>query len=376
MKSPELLDIYSDYLLSSFAHVTAVGLSMLLDSEYSHDKISRFLSQEKLKSRDFWKKVKPLIRKIEIDNGIISIDDTIEEKPHTTENEIVCWHWDHSKKCNIKGIQILNFLYNSNSSISEDVTIPVAYEIISKTQKYYDEKTKKLKRRSVISKNELVRDNLRVIKEMNKVKFRYVVWDSWFSSKENLSYVHTNLKKNFVASLKSNRTLALSYEEKRQGKSSKVSELELAPNRVYKVWLKGLDFEVSLIKQVFTNKDGSIGEVFLITDATDLSCFQIQSIYQKRWSVEVFHKSLKQNASLEKSPTKNEVTQSNHIFASMIAYCKLEILKFKEGLNHFQLKAKLYIHAVKAAFKELHRLKILCNENKIITDEQMQISLS
>lgn len=376
MKNPQLLDLYSDYLLSSFTLVTAVGLSELLDRGYSHDKISRFLAQKKLKPKDFWKTVKPLIRKIENDDGIVAIDDTIEEKPHTTENEIVCWHWDHSKNRNVKGIHVLNFLYNSNSPDNDDITIPVAYEIISKTQEYFDKKSKKIKRRSSISKNDLVRENLRIIKEMNKVKFRFAVWDTWFSSKENLSYVHNDIKKNFVAALKSNRSLALSYEEKLQGKFQKVSELELAPNRVYKVWLKGLDFEISLIKQIFTNKDGSTGEAIIITDALELSYSQIQSIYQKRWSVEVFHKSLKQNASLEKSPTKNEVTQSNHIFASMIAYCKLEILKFKQGMNHFQLKSKLYIHAVKAAFKELYRLENRCNEYNAIVNEQMKISLT
>jgi hypothetical protein len=54
------------------------------------------------------------------------------------------------------------------------------------------------------------------------------------------------------------------------------------------------------------------------------------------------------------------VTQSNHISASMIAFCKLEILKFKEGLNHFALKPKLYIKAIQAAFVELQKLK-KCN---------------
>ncbi|MFT4762560.1 MAG: hypothetical protein ACI9XO_004804, partial [Paraglaciecola sp.] len=41
--------------------------------------------------------------------------------------------------------------------------------------------------------------------------------------------------------------------------------------------------------------------------------------YQDRWGVEVFHKSLKQNVGLEKSPTKVENSQCNHIFATMIA---------------------------------------------------------
>jgi len=364
MKNPQLLDLYSDYALASFGLVTAVGLSELIDRGYSHDQISRFLAQKKLLPKDFWKMVKALIRKIENNNGIIAIDDTIEEKPHTTENDIVCWHWDHSKGMSIKGIQTLNFLYNTNIQDADDVNIPLSYSIIEKTEKYLDTKTNKIKLRSPVSKNELVREHLRVIKELNQVKFRYVVWDTWFSSKENLTFVHHDLKKFFAAALKDNRTVAMSEEEKSQGKFRKVKELDLGINQVYTVWLKGLQFAVSLIKQVFTNKNGSTGIAYLISNDMKLSYSEICTIYKKRWNVEVFHKSLKQNASLEKSPTKNEVTQSNHIFASMIAYCKLEVLKFKQNLNHFQLKARLYIRAVEAAFKELQCLKNENNESK------------
>ena len=95
MKNPQILDIYSDYLLASFCTVTATGLSKMLENGYSHDQISRFLAQNKLTQTDYWLTVKKLIRKIEGENGILIIDDTIEEKPHTTENEIVCWHWEN-----------------------------------------------------------------------------------------------------------------------------------------------------------------------------------------------------------------------------------------------------------------------------------------
>ena len=95
--------------------------------------------------------------------------------------------------------------------------------------------------------------------------------------------------------------------------------------------------------------------------------------HEKRWNVEVFHKSLKQNAGLGKSPTKYEVTQSNHIFASMIAFCKLEILKLKENSNHFALKSRLYRKAVKAAFEELQRLKVY--QLKIDQGQQMETPL-
>ena len=85
---------------------------------------------------------------------------------------------------------------------------------------------------------------------------------------------------------------------------------------------------------------------------------QITTIYEKRWkpgrrAVEEMHKSLKQNALLGKSPTKMERTQCNHIFATMLAFVKLERLKIKEQLNHFALKAKLHLKMAKAAFEEL-----------------------
>jgi Transposase DDE domain len=371
MKNPQILDVYTDFLLASFCTVTATGLSKLLDNGYSHDQISRFLAQGKFDNKDFWKCVKALIRKVETETSYLIIDDTIEEKPHSTENDIICWHFDHCTSQNVKGINIVNFLYCSDILPDEDINLPCAFEVVNKTEKYYDEKTKKEKRRSPITKNLMVVERLRILAQQNQLKFKYVLWDTWFSSKENLDFVQYDLKKKFVVALKSNRTVALSESEKCQGKFKKIEELGLQTNQTYEVWLKGLDFPVLLVKQIFTNKDGSTGVLYLITNDLELSYTDICTIYQKRWNVENFHKSLKQNAALEKSPTKYEVTQSNHIFASMIAYSKLEILKLKQGTNHFQIKNRLYIQAVRAAFNELNKLKLEVKsliEPQILTD--------
>jgi len=185
----------------------------------------------------------------------------------------------------------------------------------------------------------------------------YLSWDTWFSSADNFKFVHKELKKYFVAALKSNRKVALSWEQKLEGKFTRVSELDLQPEQAIRVWLKGLDFPVQLVKQVFLNKDGSRGELFVVTNDLKLSTEAILAIYQSRWSVEVLHKSLKQNVGLEKSPTKNEVTQSNHIFAAMIAWTKLEMLSKLKQTNHFALKAQLYVKAVSAAFDQIQQVK-------------------
>jgi hypothetical protein len=72
--------------------------------------------------------------------------------------------------------------------------------------------------------------------------------------------------------------------------------------------------------------------------------------------VEPYHKSLKQNASLEKSPTQTVTTQTNHFFAALCGYIKLELLKSNTKLNHFSLKSKLYLHAIHSAYAALRQL--------------------
>jgi len=42
----ELLDIYTDYLISQNHYVTATGLSSMMNGEISHDKVTRFLNGE------------------------------------------------------------------------------------------------------------------------------------------------------------------------------------------------------------------------------------------------------------------------------------------------------------------------------------------
>ena len=69
-----------------------------------------------------------------------------------------------------------------------------------------------------------------------------------------------------------------------------------------------------------------------------------------------YHKSLKQNVSLAKSPTQPEKTQTNHFFAALCGYIKLEMLKVETKTNHFALKTKLYVNALQSAFQTLREM--------------------
>ncbi len=346
-----LVDLYSDYLLSSFGQATATGMSEMLDGAYSHDQVTRLLSTNDFTSKTLWGMVKSTVRQIESEDAVLIFDDTIEEKPYTDEDALVTWHYDHTKGRMVKGINLLNCLYHT-----QGVSIPVSYKLIEKPVQYCDLKTKKLRRASETTKNEDFREILHVSCQ-NQLKFKYVLADSWFCSNENMKYIKHNCHKDFVMACKSNRLISLSEDDKRHKISQRVDTLEFQEGQSVKVWIAGVDFALLLSKQVFKNKDGSTGELYLLCSDLDCSDELIQAIYQKRWNVEVFHKSLKSNAGITRSPAHTIRTQSNHQFLSIYSAFKLETLSLKLNLGKFGLKAKLYMKALKTAFTELQSLK-------------------
>jgi len=346
----EYLELYTDYLIASFGKTTATGLSKILDGTISHDKITRFLGGEDYTSKELWQLVKKEVRAIEEEDGVLIFDDTVQEKKYSKESNLICWHYDHTFNRNIKGINLLNCVYHANG-----VSLPIAFELVKKPIQFSDLKTRKVKRKSEVTKNEMLRAMLKIAQQ-NQVKWRYLLADSWFSSSENMEYVAKKLKKYFLLALKSNRLVALSMEDKKAGRFNRIDSLDWQENKPIKGWIKGLDFPVLLHRQIFTNKDGSTGILYLVTNDLDLKTDNMETIYQKRWSVEVFHKNIKSNTALAKSPTSTIRTQSNHIFMSIYASAKLELLAIKNNMNTFALRAKIYISAMKSAFFQLREL--------------------
>ena len=124
-----------------------------------------------------------------------------------------------------------------------------------------------------------------------------------------------------------------------------------------RVCLWAVQQAVLVTRQAFTKQDGSQGILYLVSRDTDLDQAQLTAIYQRRWKGEEYHKSLKQNASMVKSPNKTLATQATHFFATVLAYTKLEVLKLKYGIGHFRLKAQLYTVGLKAMYQQLGQLR-------------------
>ena len=191
----------------------------------------------------------------------------------------------------------------------------------------------------------------------DQIPFRYGLSDVGYSAADNMMFIQNDLDKAFIMPLKSNRKVALSEPAKRNGQWVRLDQLTLQANTRVAIYLESVDFPLVLTKPVFANEDGSTGIQDVVSSDTTLSADQLTTLDRKRWNVEPYHKSLKQNASLEKSPTHTVTTQSNHLFAALCAYIKLEWLRKSTHLNHFALKTKRYIAALQLAFVTLRQLQ-------------------
>ena len=112
------------------------------------------------------------------------------------------------------------------------------------------------------------------------------------------------LDHHFLFALESSRTVALSAEARAKGQFQAVQTLAFPDEQPLRVYLRSVQEAVLVTRQIFTNKDDSQGTLYLVSSDTDLTQAQLTTIYQRRWKVEEYHKSLKQNASMGKSPTK------------------------------------------------------------------------
>jgi hypothetical protein len=344
----DMLDLYTDYLLSSCGPATATGMAAALDNCISHDLVTDLLSSGYISSKRLWAMVKPMCAEIEQNDAVLIIDDSVEAKPYTDCNELISWHFDHTAGRTIKGVNFISAIYNS-----WEMSLPVSVTFINKDIVYKD-KDGKEKRKSTVSKQEHFRNLVQHGSE--RLRFKYVLSDSWFGCADNMNFIVKDCERDFIMAMKENRRVALSKEDKSAGKYISIKEA-VSEGGVRSVYVEQLDFPLLIAKQVFKDEDGVTGTLYLTSSDLSLSYEQITTIYQRRWKVEVYHKSIKSNASFPNSPTRTLRTQQSHFIASVLAYVKMERVKVRNSKNHFALKSLMMVNATKAAWITLQKLQ-------------------
>lgn len=341
----QLSKLYCESLMVMQGQISCTALSEMYNRFISHDKLTRFLSSGYVDEKYVWKKAKALCEEIRAEGAVLIVDDTIEEKPYMDENELICWHYDHSLKRHVKGVCMLTALYHS-----WQMSVPVGVEFVTKPMIVKNKEGKQV-RRSVIGKNELFR---RLVGHaIQNISFDYVIADSWYGNSGNMDFVNRHGEK-FIFALKSNKKVALSYEDKKRGSYVRISSLKLE-GRTLVAWVEQLDFPILVTCQVF--KDGNdTGTLYLASNDLNLSYEQMTTIYQKRWKVEEYHRSIKSNSNFSRSPARRVVSQKSHFILAICAFNMFELMRIRSGKSHFWWKEHLRVIALKEAHKKLQEL--------------------
>ena len=310
------IDLYVQFLIGSQKQYSALEFSKVSPDPMAHDSISRWLSQEKLTPKRVWQESQYLIDK---ESGSLVIDDSVLDKPYSQEIPLVKKQYSGKHHRLVKGIDIVNTVWTNGEKI-----IPVDYRIYEPT---HDGKTK----------NDHAREMLGMAKKRG-LKPQYVLMDAWFTSIGNLKAIDAYGWK-WIGEIKCNRQVSV-----KKGEYVRVENLDWTSKQDHRVWLKAYGFVV-VSKLVAPN--GNIA--YIATN--DLSLEDAETIknrFADRWTIETFHRGLKQCGGIERCYSTLERSQRNHILCAFLAFLKLEWERIQNSISWYEQKWSIPRMAVTA----------------------------
>jgi Transposase DDE domain len=161
----------------------------------------------------------------------------------------------------VKGINFITALYSD-----EQCSVPLSRQLVKK-ELLWDEKNGKEGWKVSKTKNELFREMAARLTRSKQID--YVLADSWYASKENMTFIKEDGGTHFVMALKANRLAGRNPKEAKKGLYKPLQELRLGKCAV-KLYLKGVDFPLLVVKKVFKNGEGSSGTSYLACSDLEL----------------------------------------------------------------------------------------------------------
>ena len=276
--------------------------------------LNRFLThakwdEKKLEDR-YAKKLRHVFGR---EKASLIIDDSLSKKTgkHIAETQ---YHKDHSCEGYVFGHQIVTAL------------VKVREKAFPLFPKLYSKKTQ--------SKIEFAKDLIAFAVE--KLRLKEVIMDSWYMSVELIKLCQKK-KLDVIGCVKSNRTAYFKPNEKEKlskyYKSLKKKDFTtfIIDESTYQIHerivrIKHIGFVKLLISREWNAAEKKWSRPFyLISTNTKKSAVQIIRTYANRWSIETFHRDIKQNLGLEAYQVRGRLGITRHLILTVLAYA---VLKF------------------------------------------------
>ena len=162
-----------------------------------------------------------------------------------------------------------------------------------------------------------------------------VLFDSWYSSLENLKRIRSHGWP-WLTRLKSNRQI------NPDGSGNvPVSALETGADG-RRVHLKGYGF-IKVFRTVSPDGDAQ----HWATSDLEMSGSRLEELSRRAWSIENYHRGLKQCCGIEKAQARSARAQVKNISLSIRAFVRLEVHRLRAGVSWYEAKTAIVRESVR-----------------------------
>ncbi len=317
MNPPKVSDEdYINFLIATPRVCSGVEAARVAPDEESppaHDAFTRLLHRLEPDAATLWREAR---RQVELGQGILVIDDSTLDKPYAKKIDLVGRHWSGKHHAVVDGINLITLLWTDG-----DPHVPVDYRLFDKAT-------------DSLTKNDHFQTMLKKATERGFAP-AYVVFDSWYASLENLKTLR-DFGWQWLTRLKGNRLVNAD----RQGLHA-VSTIE-TNERGMVVHLKGYGL-IRLFKIVAP--DGDIE--WWATGDLQMSEMGRVKFAGFAWTIENYHRGLKQFCGVERAQVRATRAQRNHIGCALRAFLRLESHCYHKGISWFEAKTSIIREAVR-----------------------------
>lgn len=311
-------ELYKAFLQASSVRYSGLALSEVSPELISHDSVSRWLTTQCFRPREIWQTADNHINRTE--PSLLIADDTVLAKPRSKKIDLVNYQYSGNAHDVIAGIGLINLLWHG---LDSEESIPIDYRIYDKDT---DGKTK----------NTHFRDMLKLAKDRG-LEPEAVVMDTWYSSLDNLKAIRSHGWA-WVTTLRKNRIV---------NRHERLETL-LIPEEGLSVHLRGYGW-VTVFK--FEAKNGRID--YLSTNMENPTREKVKCITDARWSVEVYHREIKQTCGIERCQARTGRAQRNHIFLAISAWFQQHKRRVTQRITLYQQNWNVIKQAIQQHIKFL-----------------------
>ncbi len=272
MNPPKVTDEdYINFIIATPREVTATEAGRVQPESKdapAHDAFTRLLSRLEPDAETLWLEAGT---QIDLQSGILVLDDSTLEKPYSEFNALVYRHWSGKQKAVVNGINLMTLLWTDGVRC-----VPIDYRVFDKDT---DGKTK----------NDHFQDMLLKAFERG-FNPELVCFDSWYASVENLKLCRA-VGWHFLTRLKSNRQIRVSG-----GSLQAASEAGLCGGDGTICWLKGFG-EIKVFRVRVTDDASE----YWATSLRAMTEPEREARAKAAWRIEMYHRALKQQCLIERA---------------------------------------------------------------------------